>query len=1086
MSLFKRKNSKTTLEADLTALGINNSPGDSPPLPSKSGLTQNQNLRIDDFGREVARPAPAFGVASANGSSAPFGSGYGVGDEDASELVLMYGYSPIATTLELRPALVAELVHRCALELKERGLVTPLVLSTMSLDISVEETSSLIRSYLTNDPPTFAYDLHLAAPLAVGAFLKWGLARLVNDKGGRGFLSWDAYESWKVGEKATSYPARYCSENLIGRLPNTSASLLSNLLTLFSSISAYSSKNGLTPRKLAGLFSAYVFGISDDKPFDETYIEWQRATDAFEHIILAFIRDQQATSGRIPTHLEQFIIGYPSILNVSYAPGAHPKVPKGGRVEEVTRVRRLTRFHSRNLIRSAGTWDVPYSPDWKLFFPTSTVPNGDSTLSVSTKSSPNAAKGPSTSFTPHYRHLLNIRSNSQFEDDDDEGELQRYKSVVEKEWGSFCGVGFNDIDSGKLQFDLTESERSIIKAKHDTLDWFTFESSGFGGRETFAPEDLIFHQNIAARVQQWPASQQAINERLRETERMLPPFPYDTTPHEEGRILVDINFFEAWADVLVSGGWARDELKESSFALVQWKSRPRDGELPKGRVTDGDDRTEERWVLIEEFVPKEYRDELREGKHQQPKKSKRASFLRSVRKKTSTKEPPRLNVRQITHPEMNLPVSPPASSPYHSIGPPRKIDESVFAPGNGGDTKIMSLSNVHLGRNGGTDYAPSFISTVNAGHGHSHPDSIAESPEDDFAPTRSASTSGPFMGNGVGGTLSSQRRGSAFGSMAAVGYTKPSTSKGFLARIATRKNKNAGAAPYSGAIAVPASPTSPESPYQGNPSLESYGMPSEQDSNSTIRGASSDRERPPLPSVASSGSLGPPPPPPPKTMPGIKEPDHQEQSPEQGYYSPQQGNSPQIPQNSNGGGDRNGFVYEDGDPSYRDTQYSVTSSAETGTTETEEDPYDGIESDESVKEGTVLFRGSRTYSMDAGRRALIPVNPDGSLATQLPPQMIRPLPVPNGHVRPLPTPGGAVRPPDRHESLPPSPKPDADVPVDDEIRQRDKFASGASGYSQTSQVPSRVSNMIGIYETRDRDVRLTNYGFGERPPSHLP
>ena len=28
----------------------------------------------------------------------------------------------------------------------------------------------------------------------------------------------------------------------------------------------------------------------------------------------------------------------------------------------------------------------------------------------------------------------------------------------------------------------------------------------------------------------------------------------------------------------------------------------------------GETRTEDRWVLVEEFVPKEYRDELRDGK----------------------------------------------------------------------------------------------------------------------------------------------------------------------------------------------------------------------------------------------------------------------------------------------------------------------------------------------------------------------------------------------------------------------------------------------------------------------------------------
>lgn len=46
-------------------------------------------------------------------------------------------------------------------------------------------------------------DLNLAAPLDVGSFMKWGLARLINEKGGRGFLSWDLYNEFKVGEQGT-------------------------------------------------------------------------------------------------------------------------------------------------------------------------------------------------------------------------------------------------------------------------------------------------------------------------------------------------------------------------------------------------------------------------------------------------------------------------------------------------------------------------------------------------------------------------------------------------------------------------------------------------------------------------------------------------------------------------------------------------------------------------------------------------------------------------------------------------------------------------------------------------------------------
>lgn len=51
----------------------------------------------------------------------------------------------------------------------------------------------------------------------------------------------------------------------------------------------YSGKNGMTPRKLASLFSPYFFGLPDDESFDKTYAEWQARTDATEHIIISFV-----------------------------------------------------------------------------------------------------------------------------------------------------------------------------------------------------------------------------------------------------------------------------------------------------------------------------------------------------------------------------------------------------------------------------------------------------------------------------------------------------------------------------------------------------------------------------------------------------------------------------------------------------------------------------------------------------------------------------------------------------------------------------------------------------------------------------
>ena len=283
------------------------------------------------------------------------------------------------------------------------------------------------------------------------------------------------------------------------------------------------------------------------------------------------LRNQQVIDGRLPTHLEPFILGYPSILNISSRTGGAPKPPKGGRVEEVLRIRRLTRFHSRNLIASAGTWEVPRSLDWSLFFPspTSTPRNSKSLVSSTSNLS---LSSPLPVYTAYYRHLLNIRSHSFNDEEYDEGDLQRYSSVVEKEWGRFGELGFKEVDGKSLEFDLTEGERKAVKQRPMTMEWNEFADQGFGGRETFLPSDLIFHQTISQKVSTWSSSNMALQARLLSAERSLPPFPYDTAPQEAGKLMIEEYFFEAWADV-VGTGWAREELKESSFGLIQWKSR---------------------------------------------------------------------------------------------------------------------------------------------------------------------------------------------------------------------------------------------------------------------------------------------------------------------------------------------------------------------------------------------------------------------------------------------------------------------------------------------------------------------------------
>lgn len=194
MSIFRRKKSSKNLNS-ASAPSSPSQRGDySPPLPPKDRRASStqvpssepQRLYVDDFGRPVG-DRPAFG-RELNGTGPPraFGTGYGVGDDEpASELQLLFGYTPVETTIELPVQRVEELVNKVATEIRTRGelsslfgkhrraavggvahsrgggaetnfslyptgLDTPLILSSLSLDLFVEGSCSLIRSYLAD------------------------------------------------------------------------------------------------------------------------------------------------------------------------------------------------------------------------------------------------------------------------------------------------------------------------------------------------------------------------------------------------------------------------------------------------------------------------------------------------------------------------------------------------------------------------------------------------------------------------------------------------------------------------------------------------------------------------------------------------------------------------------------------------------------------------------------------------------------------------------------------------------------------------------------------------------------------------
>lgn len=138
---------------------------------------------------------------------------------------------------------------------------------------------------------------------------------------------------------------------------------------------------------------------------------------------------------------------------------------------------------------------------------------------------------------------------------------------------------------------------------------------------------------------------------------------------------------------------------------------------------------------------------------------------------------------------------------------------------------------------------------------------------------------------------------------------------------------------------------------------------------------------------------------------------------------------------------------------------------------TDEDPYDGLdEEDDHVESGTVLFRGSRSYPRNL--TDLLPVSMPLAEATA------------NGRIfanppRFIDAPAIILQKPvDHRDSLPPSPKPYADVPEDDETR-RDRAKGPWSDEGHGNAVGQYDEGESSGEDSRSKKggLRLTQYGF---------
>lgn len=247
--------------------------------------------------------------------------------------------------------------------------------------------------------------------------------------------------------------------------------LLSTLLSFLARLTAHATSSGLTPPALSGLFGPLLFGLgSASLPFHHTYGAYLRCSHATEHLLLAYIRTQDAATSRavgLPSRLKDWIRGYPAMIPPMEK---LDKARRGARTVRITSVRRNVRLYSHDLVKTAASWcakgeqgNLCSSKEWtRVMGP------------------PNAKLVPR--YSDPYRKRLEIPSGSlpdlgfdgtltqsssgSSPSSDEMGllgkeEEKRFRSLTDLKWGEFESLGFGGGDEKRLEFDLNEGARTV-------------------------------------------------------------------------------------------------------------------------------------------------------------------------------------------------------------------------------------------------------------------------------------------------------------------------------------------------------------------------------------------------------------------------------------------------------------------------------------------------------------------------------------------------------------------------------------------------------------------------------------------------
>jgi hypothetical protein len=392
-----------------------------------------------------------------------------------------------------------------------------------------------------------------------------------------------------------NYPPAFFS-SFLDPLDPILQSLLITLLTLLSRFSAHSASSGHTPPTLSPLFGPLFFGLgASSLSFHHAYHRYLRATNATEHLILAFIRWQDATTSNglgVPARLKDWIRGYPSMLPSLPTQRQERSLPrKGAKTVRVATVRRNVRMYSPDLVKTAAGWanrprglgetnSLTSSKEWERIAPP--------TLKLSPRYSDSYRKrmNLAPSFHPDtgpgLSSLQSSLSSTSSTTPKDDGPLlmkpgeDRFRSLTDLKWGEFEESGFGDVlaDEKKLQFDLTEGARAARRVKRQTLTWTDFSQAGFTRMDDPLNTTLQFSAPVTATINQWPTQNVEISKKLKKTQRSLPSFGWDTEPVMASEEVVEEPFLDVFCDLVYGGGWMDIERgeevdRECNWALVR-------------------------------------------------------------------------------------------------------------------------------------------------------------------------------------------------------------------------------------------------------------------------------------------------------------------------------------------------------------------------------------------------------------------------------------------------------------------------------------------------------------------------------------